>query len=67
MDFSPLDTYKFIVQKQPGSIGQTFTKTISGANPEAYYPEDAFIDSENKAVYATNLMYDKYFSAVLGE
>lgn len=67
MDFSPLDTYKFIVQKQPGSLGSIFTKTISGAIPQAYYPEDAFIDSENKVVYATNLMYDKYFSTVLGE
>jgi len=67
LDFSPLDTYKLIVQKQPGSLGSTFTKTISGSKPYSYYPEDAFIDSENKVVYATNLVYDRYFSAVFGK
>lgn len=67
LDFSPLDTYKLTVQKQPGSLGSIFTKTISGPKPYAYYPEDAVINSENKVVYASNLMYDKYFSAVFGE
>ncbi len=74
LDFDPLDTYKFTAQKQQGSIGSVLTKTISAEAetaeakvPYAYYPEDAYLKEDNKVVYATNLVYDRYFSAVFGK
>ena len=72
LDLSPLDTYKFTAQKQPGSLGSVLTKTIETidddeAVPYAYYPEDAYLKGDYKVVYATNLVYDRYFSAVFGE
>jgi hypothetical protein len=72
LDLSPIDTYKFTAQKQPGSLGSVLTKTIETidndeAVPYAYYPEDAYLKGDNKVVYATNLVYDRYFSAVFGE
>ena len=71
LDFDPLDTYKFTAQKQQGSIGSVLTKTISAEVaemiPYAYYPEDAYLKEDNKVVYATNLVYDRYFSAVFGK
>jgi len=73
LDFSPLDTYKLIVQKQPGSKGSIFTKNLEVENeesklaPYAYYPEEAVLASSSKVSYATDLSYDRYFSTVLGE
>lgn len=73
LDFSPLDTYKLTVQKQPGSLGSVFTKTIETAEdmkdikPYVYYPQDSYLSEENKVSYATNLVYDRYFSTVFGE
>ena len=73
LDFSPLDTYKIEVQKQPGSLGSMFTKTVetadpsNGIKPYMYYPEDAYINDENKVSYATNLVYDRYFSVIFGK
>ena len=74
LDFDPLDTYKLTIQKQPGSKGGVFTKTIEiqespGSDnivSYAYYPEDAYLASEDFISYATNLVYDRYFSAVFG-
>ncbi|MBT3704255.1 DUF4012 domain-containing protein [Candidatus Peregrinibacteria bacterium] len=74
LDFSPVDTYSFSAHKQPGSIGSVLTKTIQpqdqeddDLSPYVYYPEDAFLKGENKIIYATNLVYDRYFSSVWGE
>lgn len=85
LDFSPLDTYNFSAQKQPGSMGSVLTKSIQsatapgndgadadgadddGVKPYAYYPEEAYLQGENKVVYATNLVYDRYFSTAWGE
>jgi chaperonin cofactor prefoldin len=72
LDLSPLDTYKFTAQKQPGSLGSVLTKTIETIDndesiPYAYYPEDAYLKGDHKVVYATNLVYDRYFSAVFGD
>jgi hypothetical protein len=69
LDIDPVDTYKLIVEKQPGSRGSIFTKTIS-ANEDfeniAFYPDypDAHIAQDETVVYPTNLVYDIYFSSV---
>jgi len=60
LDFSPADTYKLIVEKQLGSRGSIFTKTLSAADSLknlGTYPDDTL-------TYATNLVYDKYFSSI---
>lgn len=73
LNFSPVDTYKLTVQKQPGSTGSVLTKTIqpleadSSIKPYVYYPDDARQNDKNKIIYATNLVYDRYFSAVFGK
>ncbi|MFA6917693.1 MAG: DUF4012 domain-containing protein [Candidatus Gracilibacteria bacterium] len=70
LSFNPAATYKLVVQKQPGSKGSVFTKTIFAA-PEVYnlgtYPDTARLDADSNIVYATNLLYDKYFSSVWGK
>lgn len=67
LNLNPIDTYKLVVQKQPGSRGSVFTKTIFAAS-EVYnlgtYPDSARLDADGNIVYATNLLYDKYFSSV---
>ena len=71
LDLSPLDTYKLTAQKQQGSLGSILTKTIESATteikPYVYYPEDAHLKSTDKVIYSTNLVYDRYFSAVFGK
>jgi hypothetical protein len=74
LDFSPVDTYKLTVQKQPGSQGSIFTKIIKNSNdtdadlkPYIFYPQDTYFSEENELTFATNLVYDRYFSAVWGE
>lgn len=66
MSFSPSSTYKLIIEKQPGSVGSIFTKTVT-TDPEienvAVYPTEAKVN-ETTATYATNLVYDRYFSGV---
>lgn len=68
MNFSlPADTYKLIVEKQPGSRGSIFTKKIhvdESLENLSYYPEDSRISSDGDIVYATNLVYDRYFSGI---
>lgn len=67
LELNPIDTYKLTVQKQPGSKGVVFTKTIS-ADEKIYnlgtYPTTARISEDDSLIYATNLLYDKYFSSV---
>lgn len=67
LKLNPIGTYKLIVEKQPGSKGSLLTQTIS-SNSNVYnlatYPENGRIDAEGNLVYATNLLYDKYFSSV---
>ena len=67
LQLNPIATYKLTVQKQPGSKGTVFTKTIS-ANSTVYnlgtYPDTARLDENGEIIYATNLLYDKYFSSV---
>jgi hypothetical protein len=61
------DTYKITIEKQPGSKGSILTKTIS-ADPElsnlSIYPKEVRTDHLGNFVYATNLVYDKYFASV---
>jgi hypothetical protein len=61
------DTYKVTIEKQPGSRGSILTKSIE-ADPElvslSLYPKEVRTDHEGNFVYATNLVYDKYFASV---
>ncbi len=69
LEFEPASTYKLIVEKQPGSRGSIFTKTMS-TDEEVYnlalYPDEAVLTKHGDVTYATNLVYDKYFSALWG-
>ncbi len=67
----PADTYKLIIEKQPGSKGSIFTKTVT-SDEDVYnlgiYPNDGIrIDGTDRIIYATNLVYDRYFSAVFAK
>lgn len=59
--------YKLFVDKQPGSRGSIFNKTIH-TDPNirnlAVYPQETRLDSEHNLIYATNLVYDRYFSGI---
>ncbi len=61
------DTYKLIIEKQPGSRGSILTKTVH-TDPEVYnlsvYPIEVRTDLEDNLIYATNLVYDRYFSGL---
>jgi len=59
--------YKLIAQKQPGSRGSIFTKTVhtdSGIENISVYPKEAKINSDTEISYPTNLVYDRYFSGI---
>ena len=70
LEFEPASTYKLIVEKQPGSRGSIFTKTMS-TDEDVYnlalYPDEAVLTKHGDVTYATNLVYDKYFSALWGK
>ncbi len=59
--------YKLIADKQPGSRGSIFTKTVH-TDPEienlSVYPKEARINSATEIIYPTNLVYDRYFSGI---
>lgn len=70
LEIEPMATYKLIAEKQPGSRGSIFTKTLvtdEGIYSLATYPEEVKISADETISYATNLVYDKYFSVVLGQ
>ncbi|MFA5820974.1 MAG: DUF4012 domain-containing protein [Candidatus Gracilibacteria bacterium] len=70
LKFSPVDEYKLIVQKQPGSVGSVFTKTIStaeGINTLDSYPSETRLNQDDSLTYATNLVYDRYFSVIFSK
>jgi len=68
LDFSePAGVYKMIVEKQPGSRGSIFNKTIHASDALeniAYYPADGRKDAIGRIIYAGNLVYDRYYSAI---
>ena len=67
LDLDIADSYKIIAEKQPGSRGSIFTKTIQadeGITPLALYPDNPRISEDETYIYATNLVYDKYFSTL---
>jgi len=67
LNLKPAAPYKLVVEKQPGSRGALFTKTIK-TDPKleniAIYPEETKFDLTHKATYTTNLVYDRYFSGL---
>ena len=67
LDFDPVDTYRLTVQKQPGTRGKVFTKTLTANYPYSYFPADIQVISVNQLQYATDLSVDRFFSALVGE
>lgn len=67
LDLQNAGNYKLITEKQPGSRGSIFTKTVH-TDPEVYslsvYPKESRIDAGGNVIYATNLVYDRYFSGI---
>lgn len=67
LDLQNGGTYRLITEKQPGSRGSIYTKTVH-TDPEvsnlSIYPKESRIDSGGNVIYATNLVYDRYFSGI---
>lgn len=67
LSLNEIDTYKLFIEKQPGSRGSIFTKKVvtdEGIQSLAVYPPETEVYENGDTVYATNLVYDKYFSGV---
>ena len=68
LDLEPTAPYKLVVDKQPGSIGSIFTKTLS-VDPKlqisASHPLEAKLHLDGTSSYATNLAYDRYYSVLI--
>ncbi len=67
LDFEPVATYKLIAEKQLGSSGSIFTKTVSFDDQLeniAVYPEESRFNENGDLIFASNLVYDRYFSGV---
>lgn len=65
LSFSPADTYRLTIDKQPGSSGSILNKLIeidSEIKNIGTFPSEAEITSSS-IEYSTNLVYDKYFAA----
>lgn len=71
LDFNnPASTYKLVIEKQSGSRGSLFTKTVHthpDINNLAVYPAESRFDQEGTIIYNTNLVYDRYFSGIWGK
>lgn len=63
-----ISTYKLIAEKQLGNPGAIFTKTFK-SDPKnkilATYPANLRADGSGRIIYPTDLVYDKYFSAII--
>lgn len=68
LDFGlPADSYRLIVEKQPGSPGSILTKTLRAHEDLenlAIYPDEAVFDREGSVIYPTDLVYDRYFAGI---
>jgi len=67
LDLSALDSYRLTIEKQPGSRGSLFTKSLllaSGIEAISVYPDEVTKNSQGTYVYASNLVYDRYFSGL---
>lgn len=72
LDLSESDSYKLFAQKQAGSRGSIFTKTVTPANSDiknySLYPsEQSILEIDGSTTYATTLIYDRYFSSLWGK
>jgi hypothetical protein len=70
LDFSNenMAVYRLIAEKMPGHPGQLFTKTLQKSDqitPVLFYPESFKEDNLGNLIYAKDLLYDRYFSALL--
>ncbi|MBI4234698.1 DUF4012 domain-containing protein [Candidatus Peregrinibacteria bacterium] len=60
--------YKLIIQKQPGSIGSIFNKTLEIAEElkiATVAPSEVKLNLDNTVNYSTILNYDRYFTALI--
>lgn len=68
LDLDPTAEYKLVIQKQPGSAGSLFKKTLTAAKDMeilANYPQESKANLDNQVSYNTTLAYDRYFSALI--
>ncbi len=69
LNFSdPASTYKLIAEKQAGSRGSLFNKSINLASELeqlSIYPESPELNQGNQINYISNLLYDRYFSILI--
>ena len=66
LDLSSPDTYRLIAEKQPGSRGSLFNKTVtsdSDVDSLSVYPQEVSYQASS-IIYATNLVYDRYFAGI---
>jgi len=66
---NPVDTYKLITEKQPGSVGSSFTKilkTDSSLKNLSFYPPEC-ANYGNETSYFGDLVYDRFFSEVISK
>jgi len=68
LKFNPTSAYKLNIEKQPGSTGSIFTKTLrleDGLQTLLTYPAEAQTYEDSSVLYAKDLVYDRYFSALI--
>lgn len=64
------DAYKIFIDKQPGSRGSVLTKTFENhpqLNRLSSYPDNLRTNGKGTLIYATNLVYDRYFATALSK
>lgn len=70
LKFKPTATYKLTVEKQPGSIGSVFKKNLKhhdSLDTILTYPEDVQNFKDGTSRYLKDLVYDRYFSALISK
>jgi len=70
IDFSPVNDYKLITQKQPGPFESSFAKKLylpANLTMLRYYPEDVYWDENNVTSYNSILNTDRNFAVLLTE
>ncbi|PIR55542.1 hypothetical protein COU74_00185 [Candidatus Peregrinibacteria bacterium CG10_big_fil_rev_8_21_14_0_10_36_19] len=68
LKFNPTSAYRLTIEKQPGTAGSIFTKTLhveDGLKTLMTYPSDSQTYEDSSALYAKDLVYDRYFSALI--
>lgn len=67
LDLKDPDTYRLYAEKQPGSRGSLFNKTMTADDAVqnlSAFPSETKLQIDGSLIYPTNLVYDRYFSAI---